>query len=90
MSIRIILSELLREYTSARGIVEVKGDTVLDCLKDLIRQYPGTANWLFDREGRLLVLITVNQAKTALNIERLNDRVSDGDQLFLYMTLGGG
>jgi hypothetical protein len=90
MSIRIRLSELLREYTLSQGIVEVNGDTILDCIKDLIRQYPGAGKWLFDSEGRLLVLITINQENFKITRERLNDKVKDGDEIFLYMSLGGG
>ena len=91
MSIRIRMTELLRQYTSSRGIVEVNGNTVGECLDDLIRQYSGAKKQLFDRNGVLLVLIRVNNEETAIHHrEGLSRPVTDGDELYLYLVLGGG
>jgi len=90
MSIRLMLSELLREYSGGKGILDVNGNTVAECLQDLIRQYPLAKKWIFDSEGRLLVLITKNEESSLINQDRLNTPAKDGDELFLFMTLGGG
>jgi len=90
MSIRVKMTELLRQYTNSRGTVEVNGSTVGECLDDLIRQYPDTKKWLFDRNGILLVLIRINEETTIRHRESLNRPVADGDELHLFLILGGG
>ena len=91
MGISIKMTELLRQYTNSQGTVEVNGSTVGDCLDDLIRQYPDTKKWLFDRNGILLVFIRVNNEETAIHHrESLSRPVTDGDELYLYLVLGGG
>lgn len=90
MGIRIRLGELLRQYSNSRGIVDVNGDTIAACLQDFIRRYPRAGSWVFDRDGRLLVLINLNGESTLIKQERLDTKVKDGDELFLYMLLGGG
>ena len=90
MSIRVKMTELLRQYTNSQGTVEVNGSTVSECLDDLIRQYPDTKKWLFDRNGILLVLIRINEETTIRHRESLNRPVADDDELYLFLILGGG
>lgn len=91
MGVTIKMTGLLREYTKSRGIIEVNGRTVGECLDDLIRQYPDTIKWLFDRNGVLLVLIRINNEDTAIHHrEGLNRPITDGDEMNLYLVLGGG
>ena len=90
MSIRVKMTELLRQYTNSQGTVEVNGSTVSECLDDLIKQYPDTKKWLFDRNGILLVLIRINEETTIRHRESLNRPVADDDELYLFLILGGG
>lgn len=90
MSIKITIPQLLREYTKSQGIVEVNGNTVGECLDDLIRQYPDTKRWLFDRNGVLLVLIRINEDETIRHRKGLNKPVKNGDELYIFNILGGG
>ena len=84
------MTPLLREYTKSLGIVTVNGNTVGDCLDDLIRQYPDTKRWLFDRNGILLAFIRINDTKIIRNKENLASPVKEGDELHLFTALGGG
>ena len=90
MTVRIIMPQLLREYTKSQSIVEVNGNTVSECLDNLIRQYPHAERWLFDRNGILLVLIRINEETTIRHKEGLNKPVKNGDELHIFNILGGG
>jgi len=90
MGIRIRWSEILRQYTGSPGIVDVEGDTVGACLEDLIIQYPYIKKWLFDNQGRLLVLITINNERIICGSGSLDTKVKEGDELYLHVILGGG
>ena len=90
MSIKIKIPQLLREYTKSQGIVAVNGNTVGECLDDLIRQYPDTKRWLFDRNGVLLVLVRINEDVIIRHRKGLNKPVKKGAELHMFNILGGG
>ena len=88
MSIKIKISQILRQFTKNQDTVEVNGSTVGECLDDLIRQFPDTKKWLFDKNGILLALILTN-GETVYQKD-LNRSVADGDELSLVLIVGGG
>ena len=91
MGVHIKMAALLRQYTDCPGMAEVNGSTVGECLDDLIRQCPQTKNWLFDRNGTLLVFIRINNEDTAIHHrDDLSRPAKNGDELYLYLLLGGG
>ena len=90
MGIRIRWSEILRQYTASPGRVDVEGNTVGACLEYLITQYPNTTKWIFDDQGSLRVLITINSKKTVYGSGSLDIKVKDGDEIYLHVILGGG
>ena len=90
MRIRIRWSEILRQYTGSPGIIDVEGDTVGGCLEFLVTQYPYVKQWIFDKKGKLLVLITINDERTIYGSGSLDTNVKDGDELLLHVILGGG
>jgi len=61
-----------------------------ECLKDLIRQYPGMEKALFAKKDKLLnvVEVFVNHATTYPN--ELIKPVKDGDEIHLLVMLAGG
>lgn len=88
MSIKIVIGEMLEQYTGNHKVVEVNGKTVAGCLEDLVRQYPQTRQWLFDRTGFLMALVLHNgEPVSQRDIER---PVADGDRLELAFIVGGG
>lgn len=54
MSITVKIGPILYQYTNNRGIAEVNGNTVAECLDDLGKQFPGIEKGLFSENGRLL------------------------------------
>jgi len=91
MSIKVNIGPLLQEYTDIPGTLEVNGNTVGQCLDDLIRQYPDSASWLFDQTGMLRVLVSINNVEAvALDKESLDRILKADDELQIFAVIGGG
>jgi sulfur-carrier protein len=90
MSKTIRIHSGLRHLTGNQPTVEVKGDTVGECLKEMVNRFPAIEPKLFDKKGRLLsyVEIYVN-AKTSYP-EELAMPVKDGDVLTIILMIAGG
>jgi len=88
MSVKIKVSQILQQFTKNQDTVEVNGGTVGECLDDLIRQFPDTKKWLFDKDGRLLALMLINGE--TIHQKELDRSVADGDELHLVLVFGGG
>ena len=88
MSVKIKVSQVLRQFTKNRDTVEVNGGTVGECLDDLIRRFPDTKKWLFDKDGRLLALMLINGE--TIHQKELDRPVAGGDELHLVLVFGGG
>lgn len=72
------------------GEVITHGNTVGDCLRDFILQFPGSDKWIFNHKGELSphVLIFIN-AESAHSAD-LNDPVKENDNLLLVAMIAGG
>ena len=74
------------------GTVEVKGNTVRECLEDLIKQYPELQGWLYGQREMLQVLIGINNEeimplKSAYrSVRYLNPK----DEIRILAILSGG
>ena len=91
MSIKVNIGPLLQEYSGIPGTLEVNGDTVGQCLDDLIRQYPESRSWLFDQSGMLRVVVSINNIETvALDKEGLGRILKAEDELQIFAVIGGG
>jgi len=88
MTIKIKTNPILQQFTNNQDTVEVTGSTIGECLNNLIRQFPDTKQWLFDKNGILLALIIIN-GETLYQNDR-NRPVADGDELQLITIVGGG
>jgi molybdopterin converting factor small subunit len=71
-------------------VVEVEGGTVGDCLEDLVQQYPGMKEGLFDKKGKLLNVVEVYVNNESAYPEELAKSVKDGDEIQLILMLAGG
>ena len=91
MVIKVKIGPLLQEYADISASLEVNGKTVGECLDDLIRQYPESKNWLFDQDGLLRVLISINNVETVvLDKEGLGRILNADDELQIFAVIGGG
>ena len=56
----IRITPVLQEYLQIPGMVKIHGNTVEECLDDLIGLYPEIRSWLYTRNDRLRVFIFLN------------------------------
>jgi molybdopterin converting factor small subunit len=90
VSITINIHKTHREFTDGTDKIEANGQTVGECIQDLISRYPGMKEAIFDKRGRLL-----NQIEIYLNMEsaypdELKKPVKDGDEIHIAVMLAGG
>jgi molybdopterin converting factor small subunit len=91
MTIKVnILYPALRQFIGDQEVVRANGETVGECLDDLVKQFPGMEKGLFDRHGQLLnyVYFFIN-GKGAYPAD-LTKPVKEGDELTISLLLPGG
>ena len=90
MSVQIDIPLFLRHLTDGVITANVNGNTVGDCLADLVRQFPPLRGLLFDQNGELhkYVEILVNGKSTYP--EELAKSVKDGDEIYILHAIAGG
>ena len=90
MTAQIHIPQLLRVRTDNQKTVAVNGETIGECLQDLVSKYTDVNSLLFDEEGsvRRYVIIFLNQENTFP--KEMNVPVKDGDDIRLEIFLDGG
>lgn len=88
----ISIAPVLHEHLKIPGMVEVCGNTIRECLDDLIRQYPEIRSWLFDRNDLLRVLTCINNEEILAPYIKGNlDRTLDpADEIQILAILAEG
>jgi molybdopterin converting factor small subunit len=90
MSINIHLHKTHREFAGGRETVAVAGTTVGACLDDLMRQYPGLRERLFDKKGRLRHFIEIYLNNESAYPDEMKRATRDGDDIHIVILLAGG
>ncbi len=91
MSRRLLISPLLQEYHQIPGILIVNGETVGECIDDLIRQYPEVKEWLMDRQDVLQVTVYINSEENIVyNRNDFARKLNLGDELQIVPVIAGG
>ncbi len=88
MGVKVHMTPLISPYKNAQGIVEVHGNTIGECLKHLVEEYPRLQ--LFDKDGALLAYLGVYVNKEMVDPRKLDTPVRDGDELFMILMFDGG
>ncbi len=70
--------------------IRVEGETVGECLGDLVRKYPDAESLLFDSRGRLLKRVYVFVNAEGMYKADLAKPVSSKDELILAVLATGG
>jgi hypothetical protein len=80
----------LQQLTGPAKRLEVNGSSVGECLRDLVRQFPGAEKLLFDDSGCLLkhVFVYINAEST--HPPALSTAVKEGDTLLIAVLVTGG
>ncbi|OGF58819.1 MAG: ThiS family protein [Candidatus Fischerbacteria bacterium RBG_13_37_8] len=90
MSVKVHIHRTFRHITNNLAIVEVKGETVGECLKDLIRQFPGLKIKLFKRNDKLHNHIEIYINNESAFPYELSKQVKDGDEITPILMISGG
>ena len=90
MGVKINLHQSHRSYADGLEVVETAGSTVGDCLNDLIAQYPGLKEKLFDTKGKLRNTIEIYLNMESTYPDELKKKVKPGDEIYLTILLAGG
>jgi molybdopterin converting factor small subunit len=89
--VKIRINSVLQQYYGVPGEIDANGNTVGECLADIIRKYPRARDWLENTAGLLQLVISVNKDRTVSpNEEGLATPVKDGDELGIFALIGGG
>jgi hypothetical protein len=83
MSIRLHISQFLSYYINNEKYVDVKGNTISDCLDFLVKEFPALLNIVQSSDGSVASYIAVFKDKDSDIPEKLNKPVSDGDEYFV-------
>ena len=87
MSIKIHIDTTLLSLTGGQRIIDVKGESVNQCLDYLREHHPGLKAHIFDNEGKLWSNIEVYLNR---NIVYSDQPVKDGDELAFVLGVAGG
>lgn len=85
MSVKINIHPFLTQHTNNQDVVEVNGSTVGQCLSQLIAQFPGLRQWLFEKNGKLNRLVEIYVNMKSSYPEELAKPVRDGDELHIII-----
>ena len=77
----------LSELAGGRRELELEGATVVDVLKALEREHPGTRGWILDEQGAIREHINVFVNK---EYGREDTSVAAGDRLHVIPAISGG
>ncbi len=59
MSIKVDIPSHFQPFTNDAKAVEVNGSTVGECLKHLVKQFPGIERMLFGKKSKLLSYVGI-------------------------------
>jgi molybdopterin converting factor small subunit len=90
MGVKVNLHLTLRKYTNGQEVVEVEGKTVGECLRNLVKTFPGIGPNIFDKKGGLNSVVEIYLNLQSAYPNELVKPVKDGDEIHLTMMLAGG
>lgn len=90
MSVEIELSPIFARYSNNQLNTKVEGNTIGECLNDLVKQFPKLKKILLNREGNLYHTYDVYiNGENARPIE-MKKPVQEGDKLNIVFIIQGG
>ena len=90
MSVKINIHPFLFHLTNDQEVVEVNGNTVGQCLEQLVARFPELGKWLFRKDGKLNNLVDIYVNQESAYPEELAKPVKDGDELHIIVIISGG
>jgi molybdopterin converting factor small subunit len=71
--------------TEDQMVVDVEGNTIKECLDQLVTRYPKVKRWLFREDGELANFIDIFVNLDSVFPNQLSDPVKDGDVIYIVM-----
>jgi molybdopterin converting factor small subunit len=90
MAINVHIHATHRQFTNGLEVVAVEGNTVGECLNQLIKQFPGMEKTLFAKKDKLLNIVEVYVNHVTAYPNELTKPVKEGDEIHLVIMLAGG
>lgn len=90
MSVKIEFPQFLQHVTNGMKVTDTKGNTVGDCMDDLIRQFPQLRDLTLDKNGKLLKYVEVSVNGVSTYPQELSRPVKDGDIIYIFHAIAGG
>ena len=90
MSVKVKIAPLLRKYTNRQELFEVMGNSPMDCTNKLVAQFPDIRRWLYDEQGRLRPQVWFFVNGERIYAEDYARPLNDGDELNIFLAIGGG
>jgi len=90
VSVKINVHYFLPSFTDDQDIVEVKGNTVGQCLEKLVSRFPKLRERVFMEDGSLGNFFDIYVNLEDAYPEGLLKPVNDGDEIHLIMMISGG
>lgn len=91
MSITVRIPTVMRNSTDSNAIVECSGSTIKEILNDLLGQYGGLSDVLYNPEGELHKYVNIYLADDDIRyIGGIDAPVKDGDEITLLPAVAGG
>ena len=88
MSVRTTLHPFLNDGKEVQ--LEVDGNTVGECIKSILKQYPAMEKNMFDKYGKLKGYVEVLVNGQGIGTNELAHTVKDGDTMAILVFLSGG
>jgi molybdopterin converting factor small subunit len=90
VAVKVHLHLTLRQFTNGQEIIDVEGTTVGECLKNVVKKYPGMESSLFGKNGKLSNIVEIYVNLQSAYPNELAKQVKDGDEIHVTMMLAGG
>ena len=90
MAVKVHLHLTLRQFTNGQEIIDVDGATVEECLKNVVKKYPGMESSIFGKNGKLSNIVEIYVNLQSAYPNELAKQVKDGDEIHVTMMLAGG
>lgn len=90
MTVKVRLSNLLRQATDWQEILEVTAETPEECLHIVVTRFPAVRKWIYDKNGKMWDRIQFFVNGKRLDSDQLSKPIRDGDELHILLNIGGG
>ena len=88
---KVNFTSALRRFYPDLQPYQVQAQTVAEVVDDLNQRYPGLADYLVDEQGRLRQHVNIFIGEKLIKDKiKLQDKLSDQDEVYIMQALSGG